>query len=83
MWPFKKHPFSKTIRHEDWRDYDDDPAVQIRPSEHKCGKAPRYEISSLSKTPYVKVLLDGTIMLYRGLKIWQGTPFDVTIAIEK
>lgn len=83
MWPFTKKPYSVKIKHQDWRDYDGDPAVAIPKKVHGHGKNPRVQIDSRSPTPYVKVLLDGTVMIYRGLRIWQGTEFPVTVSIQK
>ena len=82
MWPFKQKPYEKVVTHRDWCEYDGEPAFKIPPKEHKQGKRPFVTLEG-PKIVYTKVLIDGTVMVYRGLPIWQGTLFDVKIWISK
>lgn len=82
MWPFTTKSYEKIIRHQDWCDYDGDAAIKITPKEHKCGKRP-FVIIDGPKVAYSTILIDGTIMIYRGLPIWQGTLFTIKVTISK
>lgn len=81
---FRKKPFKKIINHEDWLLIDGEPAIVISKKEHKRSNLSIFDIRLQSPDGISKfsILDDGSVLIQRGIPIYIGTCFRVTITIE-
>lgn len=85
MFFFKKNKqYSKVIQHEDWREDDMGYGDFLIPAkEHRLGKRPLVAIVSPEGCSYSIVQPNGDVLIRRGLKMYLGTPFPVTVNLTR